>query len=137
MSRTATGVMKWEPWKPRPFAAQEEAMMLFHGQVVNHYSGDLTATSTQECLILGHRDGTSPFYGLERVVGELEGRTGSFVLEVKGVVRPGTAEATMTVVPGSGTAQLAGLEGEGTYKSDNVGPDGHSSFVLNYVLPTD
>lgn len=134
MSKTATGTMKWEPWKPQPFAEGDGAPMLFRGSVVNHYTGDLTGTSAQECLIHARADGSHPFYALERVTGEIEGRSGSFVLQVNGVVRPGVAEGELTVLEESGTGELAGIAGKGTYRSDNVGPDGHCTYTLEYQL---
>ncbi|MEU7690309.1 DUF3224 domain-containing protein [Microbispora hainanensis] len=134
MGKTATGTMKWEPWQPQPYAVQDSGPVLSRGTVVNHYTGDLVATGALECLVLTEADGTSPFQGLERVTGSLDGRQGSFVFRLDGVVRPGTAEATLTVVPGSGTGDLKGLRGEARYTSGNVGPDGHAEFTFEYEL---
>jgi hypothetical protein len=56
-------------------------------------------------------DGSAKFVGLERVVGRLGDRWGSFVLEHSGTFEGGVAEASWSVVPGSGTGEPRGLRG--------------------------
>ena len=53
------------------------------------------------------------FVGLERVVGQLAGKTGSFVLQRTGVFEGGQAKESYSVVAGSATGELSGLRGEG------------------------
>jgi hypothetical protein len=53
------------------------------------------------------------FIGLERVTGRLGDRSGTFVLEHKGVFADDEAKGTFTVVAGSGTGELRGLHGTG------------------------
>ena len=64
------------------------------------------------------------FVGLERIVGRLGDRSGSFVLQHSGTFEGGTAKATWFVVPGSGTGDLRGLRGEGGFAS------GHANSYL-------
>ena len=65
-----------------------------------------------------HRDdGSASFVGLERVVGRVGDRSGSFVLQHTGTFEGGTAKTTWFVVPGSGTGDLRGLRGEGGFAS--------------------
>ena len=60
------------------------------------------------------------FVGLERVVGRVGGRSGSFVLESRGVWRDATARAEQLVGPGSGSGELRGLRGEGSYEATHT-----------------
>ncbi len=67
--------------------------------------------------------------GLERVVGRLGNRWGSFVLEHSGTFEGGVAEASWSVVPGSGTGELRGLRGEGGFASAHAQ---HYPITLDY-----
>ena len=64
--------------------------------------------------MLYRADGSATFVGLERVVGQLAGRAGSFVLQRTGVFENGVAKESFAVIAGSGTGELRGLRGEGT-----------------------
>ena len=57
---------------------------------------------------------TYAFVGLERVVGSVGGRSGSFVLQRIGADEDGVVKETYSVVPGSGTGELQGLRGTGS-----------------------
>ena len=60
-----------------------------------------------------YTDVNATYVGLERVIGSIAGRKGSFVLKHTGVYEDGEAKTTWTVVPGSATSDLMGLRGEG------------------------
>jgi hypothetical protein len=65
-----------------------------------------------------HRDdGSASFIGLERVVGRIGERSGSFILQHSGTFEGGTAKASWFVVPGSGAGELRGLRGDGGFAS--------------------
>ena len=69
--------------------------------------------------------------GLERIVGQLAGKTGSFVLQRTGVFEDGLARESCSVIPGSGTGELHRLRGEGT---SAVGHGAEHPLTLNYEL---
>ena len=62
-------------------------------------------------------DDSASFTGLQRVVGRIGDRSGSFVLRTNGTFENGTAKESWSVVPGSGTGDLRGLRGEGALAS--------------------
>ena len=76
-------------------------------------------------------DGSATFVGLERVVGQLAGKTGSFVLQRTGVFEGGQAKESYSVVAGSATGELSGLRGEG---QSAVGHGLEHPFALDYEL---
>lgn len=68
---------------------------------------------------------------IERVTGILHGRSGSFVLQRKGVMNRGALAFEITVAPAFGTGDLAGL-------SDCMGAritEGRHDDDLSYNLP--
>jgi Protein of unknown function (DUF3224) len=73
--------------------------------------------------------GSATFVGLERIVGTIGGKTGSFVLQHIGTFDGQVAKAQLLVVPGSGTRELGGLRGEGSFEA-GLGPEGARSITL-------
>ncbi len=59
-------------------------------------------------------DGVTTYVGYERVVGKLDGRAGSFVVQVRGTHQEGKVDASLSIEPGSGTGDLYGIRGAGT-----------------------
>jgi Protein of unknown function (DUF3224) len=93
------------------------------------YTGPvLVAAATGHALTTRGPDGAS-YVAQERIIGTLEGREGSFVLEHRasmGEGHPTVMEAA--VVPGSGTGALAGIEGTGKVA--------HELLTLDFELPS-
>jgi hypothetical protein len=91
------------------------------------YSGPLAGTSVAELLTTRGEHGAA-YLAQERVVGELAGRAGSFVLQ-HGAAGGDGQEMTQWafVVAGSGTGDLAGLQGRGVLA--------HELLTLDYELP--
>ena len=59
--------------------------------------------------------GSAGYVAIERIVGILHGKRGSFVLQHKSTMRAGTDfKMDITVVPDSGTDELAGIAGRFT-----------------------
>ncbi|GGR96705.1 hypothetical protein GCM10010269_39450 [Streptomyces humidus] len=132
MQTQSTSTMTWDPWQPAPYEQTEGAPVLLHGQVANHYRGQIEGEGVQQVLIALSPGGTSAFTALERVTGRIGDRSGSFVLQITGTTGGGTAKAALEVLEGSGTGGLTGLRGTGAYFCDNPGPDGHATVTLDH-----
>jgi len=78
-------------------------------------------------------DGSAGYVAIERVVGTLHGRRGTFLLQHSGLMDRGEQELTITVVPDSGTGELEGLQGIMTISI----ADGIYSYDLAYTLSND
>ena len=76
------------------------------------FHGDLEAISKGEMLTSGlESNGSAAYVAIERVIGTLGGRRGSFALMHQGTMNKESQKLTVVVVPDSGTGQLAGLSG--------------------------
>jgi hypothetical protein len=76
------------------------------------FTGSLTATSQGEMLsAMTPTQGSAGYVAIEQVIGELEGKKGSFVLQHFGLMDKGQDSLILKVVPDSGTDELAGLTG--------------------------
>ena len=78
--------------------------------------------------------GGAGYVAMERIVGRLHDRVGTFVLLHLGTIDgSGQPVGHWTIVPGSGTGELAGLSGHAHIGADD---DGTHRIQLHYEIPT-
>jgi hypothetical protein len=95
------------------------------------FHGDLQADSRGQMLAVhGDAKGSAGYVAMERVIGSLHGRNGSFALQHSGTMTRGEPQLVITVVPDSGTGELLGLAG--TLMIDIV--DGKHFYTFDYTL---
>lgn len=96
------------------------------------FTGPLDATSNGEMLsAMTPVKGSAGYVAIEQVVGSLEGKQGSFVLQHYGIMELGAEKLTLEVVPDSGVGQLAGLSGQMNIYIE----DGNHFYEFEYQLP--
>ena len=120
MKNRANATFKLESWDEKPYDEIEGTPKLTRAKVTKTYHGDIEGESTLEYLMMYRADGTASFVGLERVVGSLGGRSGTFVLQHNGTFEGGKATVEFFVVSGSGTGELSGLRGEGGFAAGHA-----------------
>ncbi|HEX8996675.1 MAG TPA: DUF3224 domain-containing protein [Ktedonobacterales bacterium] len=113
MSERATGTIEMKSWEERPFAESPDTPKLTRANGSDLYHGDLEGEATFEYLMMYQGENAATYVGMERFVGQLGGRHGSFVLQLNGTYANGVVQATWSVVSGSGAGDLRGLRGDG------------------------
>jgi Protein of unknown function (DUF3224) len=131
MKQTVNARFAIKKWEEKPYSEGPDQPKMTRASVSKTFTGDLEGQGEVEYLMMYRSDGTAAFVGLERVSGQLGGRSGSFVLQRTGVFEGGQAKESYSVVPGSGTGQLTGLRGQGT---SSVGHGMEHPFKLDYEL---
>jgi hypothetical protein len=131
MKNTAHSRFAIKGWDEKPYGEGQDLPKLTRAAVTKTFTGDIEGEGHVEYLMMYRGDGSATFVGLERVVGKLAGRAGSFVLQRTGVFENGVAKETYLVIPGSGTGDLRGLRGEGT---SAVGHGTEHPLTLTYEL---
>ena len=119
-------------WDEKPYSEGPDLPKLTRASVVKTFTGDVEGEGRVEYLMMYRSDGSATFVGLERIVGRIGGKAGSFVLQRTGVFENGRAKESYSVVPGSASGALTGLRGEG---STDVGHGMEHPFSLSYELP--
>lgn len=95
------------------------------------YHGALSAMGKGEMIsAVTSVPGSAGYVAMEVVTGELNGKSGSFVLQHYGAMSDGDQTLTLEVVPNSGTGQLASLSGS---MSINI-IEGIHHYVFEYLL---
>jgi hypothetical protein len=123
--------VKMNPQPPHEIA---DGVSLGRVSLNKTFAGDLAGTSTGEMLsAVTAVKGSAGYVAIERVVGTLGGRAGSFVLQHSGTMNRGQPSLSVTVVPDSGTGELKGIAGKLTIEI----VDRKHFYVFEYVLESD
>jgi uncharacterized protein DUF3224 len=129
-SATGTFAVKIAPQAADNDAARKA--LIARMSIDKQFSGELHATSSGEMLACGDGTTSGAYVALEKVVGSLAGRKGSFTLVHHALMNRGISQSwTVTVVPDSGTDELQGLTG--TMKI--IIEKGKHSYEFTYELP--
>ncbi len=125
----AKGRIEVQSYRPTTYEQPNEGPKLNQIEVSEIFSGDVQGAGTVRFLQAEQGDGSASYCGIERVVGTLEGRKGTFLLEDQGTLEGSRVKGTWFVIPGSGTGDLRGLRGDGGFEAE-LGQ--HASWTLSY-----
>ena len=131
MKRSANARFAIKNWDEQPFSEGRDQPKLTRASVTKTYTGDIEGEAQVEYLMMYRDDGSATFVGLERVVGRVADKAGTFVLQRTGTFESGQAKESYFVIPGSATGDLLGLSGNG---SSAVGHGMEHPFTLSYEL---
>jgi hypothetical protein len=131
MKKSANARFAIQSWNEKPYSEGQDLPRLSRASVTKTFTGDIEGEGQVEYLMMYRSDGSATFVGLERVVGRIGGKTGTFVLQRIGVFENGQARESYSVIPGSATGELQGLRGDG---SSAVGHGMEHPFSLSYDL---
>jgi len=131
MKQSANARFAIKSWDEKPYSEGEGLPKLTRASVSKTFTGDIEGEGHVEYLMMYRSDGSASFLGLERFVGRIGGKTGTFALQRIGVFEDGLAKESYSVIPGSATGELHGLRGDG---SSAVGHGMEHPFTLDYEL---
>lgn len=131
MTKSATARFAIKNWDEKAYSEGPGQPKLTRASVTKTYTGELEGDGQVEYLMMYRSDGSATFVGLERVVGRIGAKAGTFVLQRTGVFEGGQAKESYSIVPGSATGDLQGLVGDG---SSAVGHGLEHPFTLSYEL---
>lgn len=116
----------------QPMIDMGDGAQVAHMRFDKVFHGPLAASSVVHMLAVGTAtEGSAAYVAVERIVGTLDGRAGSFFMQHNGTMDRGAPSLAVSVVPDSGTDALAGLRG--TLAIDIV--DGRHFYRFDYGLP--
>jgi hypothetical protein len=115
MSTHAQGKFEVQSWDENPYVELEGGAKLTRASVGQGFTGDLEGEGSVEWLMCYREDKTADFVGLQRFVGSLGSRSGSFVMTTQGSFDGTEAKGSLTVVARSGTEELSGITGTGAF----------------------
>ena len=132
MQRTIRGTFEVTLLPQQATTDLEREAAIGRSTINKTFSGSLKATSVGQMLAFRTEvPGSAGYVAMERVSGELEGRSGSFVLQHSGTMNRGERALQLGVVPDSAGGQLNGLRGT----MDIEITDGKHFYSFQYELP--
>lgn len=131
MKQTANARFAIKSWDEKPYHEGQDQPKLTRASVTKSFTGDIEGEGQVEYLMMYRSDGSASFVGLERFVGRIGAKAGTFVLQRSGVFENGQAKESYAVIPGSATGQLRGLRGEG---HTALGHGTEYPFTLQYEM---
>ena len=114
MSDRAEGTFTVAGWDESTYQELDGKGKLTKARMTFDFAGGVQGQGVSETLMCYREDGTAVFTGLQRMVGQVAGRSGSYVLLADGSYDGAVATTDWKVVEGSGTGELTGLTGGGT-----------------------
>lgn len=130
MSIQATSTFDIDSWEAAPYDEQD-GVSLSRTRVTKTFHGEIEGQSTAELLMVGAQNGSAAYVGIERIVGRVNGHSGSFILQHSATMTRDASSASWTIVPDSGTGELRSLRGGAQIVNE---PDGGHAFILDYEL---
>jgi hypothetical protein len=132
MSTHAQAKFEVQSWKENTYEELDAGAKLTRASVGQAFTGDLEGEGSVEWLMCYREDKTAEFVGLQRFIGRIGSRSGSFVMQTQGGFDGTEARGSLHVVAGSGTEELSGITGSGAFAA----PLGSTASVeLDYELP--
>jgi hypothetical protein len=129
MTQHAAATFTLNSWDEKTYDETEGLPKLSRVSATKSYEGDIVGEGRVEYLMMYRSDGSATFIGLERVVGSVGGRSGSFIFQHTGTFENRIAKVDLSVVSGSGTGGLDGLQGKGEFA---VGHNPPYKMTLDY-----
>ena len=113
------------------YAKGQNGINLGRMSIDKTFTGKLNASSQGEMLsAMTPVQGSAGYVAIEQVIGELEGKKGSFVLQHFGTMDKGQDSLILTVISDSGTDELEGLTGSMKIRIEN----GVHHYDFQYTL---
>ena len=113
------------------YAKGQNGINLGRMSIDKTFTGKLNASSQGEMLsAMTPVQGSAGYVAIEQVIGELEGKKGSFVLQHFGTMDKGQDSLILTVISDSGTDELEGLSGSMKIRIE----DGVHYYDFQYTL---
>ncbi len=131
MSDRAEGTFTVAAWDENTYQEFDGNGKLTKARMTYDFAGDVQGQGVSETLMCYRGDGTAVFTGLQHMVGQVGGRSGSYVLLTDGSYDGAEASTDWKVVEGSGTGELAGLRGTGSAVATSSPP---GTFSFDYEL---
>ena len=115
MSTHAQAKFEVQSWEENTYEELEGDAKLTRASVGQAFTGDLEGEGSVEWLMCYREDKTADFVGLQRFVGSVGSRSGSFVMTTQGSFDGTEAKGSLDVVAGSGTEELSAITGTGAF----------------------
>jgi hypothetical protein len=128
-----TATFEVTSWEQSDYDTPADGPALARGKITKVFRGDIEADSTAELLMCRPDDASGGYLGMERIVGRIGERAGSFVVQHGAIQDGDTFDLYGRVLPGTGTGDLRGIAGSCSFQHTERG----AIFTLDFDLPAE
>jgi hypothetical protein len=129
LSSRATAKFEVKSWDEKAYSEIAGSPKLTRASVLESIEGGIVGEGTTEYVMVYLTEDSASFVRIERIVGRIGAKSGTFVLQGSGTYENGTAKGDYFVVPGSGTGDLRGLRGKGSFHAHR---EPRGTMMLDY-----
>jgi hypothetical protein len=115
MTKTAQGTFEIQDWDEKTYQQLDGGGKLTEAKVTQKFTGDIQGEGKVIWLMAYPDPKTATFVGIQRVVGSIGGKKGTFLIQTIGDFDGKTAKGNWSLIDGSGTDELTGISGEGAF----------------------
>lgn len=115
IQKSANATVTVHKYELKTYDESIEGQSLKKIYIEESFSGDIEGDCVGEALQAVSTDGSASLVAIQRVIGKVGLKKGSFLLQVAGTVKGTTVSCDWFVIPRSGTGELAALRGEGGF----------------------
>ena len=115
-------------WEEKTIEIIEEHSKLTKVTAEFKFEGDIVGIAKVEYLMFystfdldDMHKAHAHYVGQIRIIGNLKGKSGSFVANDSGTFMDGVAQSTLSIIAGSGTGELSTVTGVGEYSASQTG----------------
>jgi hypothetical protein len=141
LSTHGTGTYTIKGWEQRQIADFSDGVTMIHASPIELFQGVIEGEGHVEYLMTSPNNGVTTYVGLMRIDGQVEGRAGTFLVQISGTFAAGVPTESWTIIPDSGTGDLQGIQGTGGIASSDQAPapanpaDEVAYYTFDYTLP--
>lgn len=121
MSEILEGMFQITNWAETPYQENDDGTKQSHAKISQTYSGVIEGASELQYLMSYQTPMSAVFVGHEIVIGKINGKLGSFIIQHNGTFENGVAKSDFHIVPDSGKDSLSGINGKGSFESTENG----------------
>jgi hypothetical protein len=113
----AKGIFEVADWKEDAYEQLANGGKLTEAKVKQRFTGDIAGEGSVLWVMAYTSADRAVFVGIQRIVGTIGGRKGSFLAETTGDFDGTMARWRASIIANSGTEQLAGISGDGSFQA--------------------
>jgi hypothetical protein len=124
-------------WEEKTIEVIEERTQLTKVTAEFKFEGDIEGVAKVEYLMFyssfdldNMHNAAAHYVGQIRIIGILDGKSGSFVANDSGTFIGGVAQSTLSIIAGSGTGELSAIVGIGEYSASQKGSQWEFDITL-------
>ncbi len=144
MSTHGTGTYTIKGWEQKQIADFGNEVTMLHASPVQLFQGAIEGEGHVEYLMTSPDNVVTTYVGFMHVVGQVEGRAGTFLVQISGSYAHGTPREAWTILADSGTSDLQGIQGTGSIGGPDTPAtpdiptdpaDEVAHYTFDYTLP--